>query len=150
MVCLGNICRSPMAAVVLDAMVSEAGLDDRIEVTSAGTAGWHLGDQMDPRAATTLHAAGYDPTRHRARQFDANWFDRDLVLVMDASNRADVVALGGRPGQVRMFRSFDPEGGPDAEVPDPWYGGQQGFDDVLEMVERTNRALLTEVGAQLR
>ena len=148
MVCLGNICRSPMAAVVLDSLLADAGLSDRVEVTSAGTGGWHTGEPMDGRAAATLADAGYDPTAHRARQFDEGWFDRDLLLVMDAQNRSDVEELGGSPGQVRMFRSFDPAGGPDTEVPDPWYGGQAGFDDVLTMVERTNRVLVAEL-AQL-
>lgn len=73
----------------------------------------------------------------------------DLVLVMDTTNRDDVAALGGEPGQVRMFRSFDPDGGPAAEVPDPWYGEQQGFDDVLTMVERTNRALVAKLRTRL-
>jgi protein-tyrosine phosphatase len=146
-VCLGNICRSPMAAVVLAAKVRAAGLDDRVEVTSAGTGDWHVGQPMDDRAAATLAAAGYDPSAHRARQFGATWFDRDLVLVMDARNLADVRALAARhgtarPGQVRRFREFDPLGGPDADVPDPWHGGQEGFDEVLATVERTSAALV--------
>jgi protein-tyrosine phosphatase len=148
-VCLGNICRSPMAAVVLERRLVEAGLAGRVEVTSAGTGDWHVGEPMDPRSAEALTEAGYDATRHRARQFDASWFDRDLVLVMDATNRADVERLGGRPGQVRMFRSFDPEGGPNAEVPDPWYGGRRGFDEVLATVERTAAALVEELRTHL-
>ena len=71
LVCLGNICRSPMAHVVLEQRLAEAGLDDRVEVASSGTGGWHVGDPMDERAAATLAAAGYDPSRHRARQYDA-------------------------------------------------------------------------------
>ena len=142
LVCLGNLCRSPMAAVVLQQLIEEAGLDDRVEVTSAGTGGWHTGEPMDDRAAATLRDAGFDPSDHRASLFDAGWFDRDLVLVMDASNLADVRALGGDDHRVLLFRAFDPEGGPDAEVPDPWYGGRQGFDDVLAMVTRTNRVLV--------
>jgi protein-tyrosine phosphatase len=150
-VCLGNICRSPMAAVVLRRRLEDAGLGEAVEVTSAGTGGWHVGEPMDSRAAATLGTAGYDPTSHRARQFDGGWFDRDLLLVMDAQNHADVVALSAeaRPGQVRLFRSFDPLGGDDAEVPDPWYGGQRGFDDVLAMVERTSDRLVEELGKTL-
>ena len=145
LVCLGNICRSPMAAVVLQQLVDEAGLGDQVEVTSAGTGDWHTGEPMDDRAAATLREAGLDPSSHRARHFDVAWFDRDLLLVMDASNLADVRALGGDDERVLMFRAFDPEGGPDAEVPDPWYGGRRGFDDVLAIVSRTGEALVREL-----
>ncbi len=151
-VCLGNICRSPMAHVVLEARVAEAGLADRVEVVSSGTAGWHVGKPMDPRAAATLSAAGYDPSRHRARQFDAGWFaDVDLVLVMDAANRSDVLALAERPeqpGQVAMFRDFDPDD-PGADVPDPYYGGDDGFQEVLAMVERSTSRLVALLAEQL-
>lgn len=146
LVCLGNICRSPMADVVLESQLAEAGVDD-VEVSSSGTGDWHVGQPMDERAAATLSAAGYDPTRHRARTFTADWFDQqDLILTMDASNHADVLALARddeHRAKVRMFRSFDPEAdAPDAEVPDPWYGGPEGFDEVLEMVERTTREIV--------
>jgi protein-tyrosine phosphatase len=134
-VCLGNICRSPMAHVVLERRLTDAGLGDDVVVTSAGTAGWHTGKPMDPRAAASLTAAGYDPTRHRAQQYAASWTDtHDLVLVMDDSNLADV---GGRTDRVAMFRDFDPDD-PGAEVPDPYYGGHDGFEEVLAMVERTS------------
>jgi protein-tyrosine phosphatase len=153
-VCLGNICRSPMAAVVLSEKVRAAGLADRVEVTSAGTGDWHVGGPMDRRAAATLAAAGYDPSGHRAQQFVADWFDRDLVLVMDSQNLVDVQELAAegrlRPGQVRRFRVFDPLGGPDDDVPDPWTGGQEGFDEVLATVERTSEALVEELGRLLR
>lgn len=142
LVCLGNICRSPMAAVVLRQLLEEAGLADRVEVTSAGTGTWHLGEAMDERAAATLRDAGFEPTGHVASHFDSGWLDRDLVLVMDASNLADVRALGGDDERVCLFRTFDPEAGANAEVPDPWHGGRQGFDDVLAMVTRTDRVLV--------
>ncbi|WP_104105398.1 low molecular weight protein-tyrosine-phosphatase [Nocardioides sp. 616] len=139
LVCLGNICRSPMAHVVLADQVAAAGLDDRVEVVSAGTAGWHVGEPMDERAAATLARAGHDPTRHRARQFEPDWHqDCDLVLVMDRSNLADV---GGETPRVRLFRAFDPEN-PGGEVPDPYYGGEQGFTEVMSMVERTSTHLV--------
>ncbi len=94
LVCLGNICRSPTAHVVLEQRLADAGLADRVEVASSGTGGWHVGNPMDSRAAATLSAAGYDPSRHRARQYDASWpAAYDLVLVMDEANLADV---GGR------------------------------------------------------
>lgn len=139
LVCLGNICRSPTAHVVLESRLVAAGLDALVEVGSSGTGGWHVGNRMDPRAAATLAGAGYDPTRHRARQYDATWPEAyDLVLVMDAANLADV---GGRTPRVRMFRDFDPVD-PGADVPDPYYGGDDGFEEVLAMVERTSDAIV--------
>ena len=145
LVCLGNICRSPTAHVVLDSRLADAGLADRVEVASAGTGGWHVGNPMDPRAAATLTAAGYDASRHRARQYDATWPETyDAVLVMDATNLADV---GGRTDRVGLFRDFDPAD-PGAAVPDPYYGGPDGFEEVLAMVERTSDAIATAlVGA---
>lgn len=146
LVCLGNICRSPMADVVLEAKLHDAGADD-VEVTSSGTGDWHVGEPMDQRAARTLSDAGYDPTRHRAQTFTTDWFDRnDLILAMDSANFADIVALAPRPEdaeKVRLYRSFDPAAvSTQAEVPDPWYGGPDGFDDVLQIVERTSTEIV--------
>lgn len=139
LVCLGNICRSPTAHVVLESRLADAGLDDRVEVGSSGTGGWHVGDPMDSRAAATLSGAGYDPTRHRAQQYDATWPEAyDLVLVMDEANLSDV---GGRTERIGLFRDFDPVD-PGAEVPDPYYGGADGFEEVLTMVERTSDAIV--------
>jgi len=141
LVCLGNICRSPMADVVLSARVEEAGLAAAVEVASCGTGGWHVGDPMDQRAAATLTGAGYDASRHRARQFDPTWLDEhDLVLAMDRSNLADVSPTAGTE-RVRLFRDFDPVD-PGGEVPDPYYGGPAGFEEVLTMVERTAAAIV--------
>ncbi|MCW2786619.1 MAG: protein-tyrosine-phosphatase [Marmoricola sp.] len=147
-VCLGNICRSPTAEVVLTELVDAAGLE--VTVESCGTGGWHVGESMDPRAARALADAGYDPSRHRARQFGPSWFDHDLILAMDAANLADVLAVlpADRHQRVRLFRSYDPEvpaGGPVPDVPDPWYGGPQGFADVLAMVERSGEVLVREL-----
>jgi protein-tyrosine phosphatase len=143
LVCLGNICRSPMADVVLQQRLEEAGLD--VEVVSAGTADYHIGSPMDRRAAATLQAAGYDPTRHHAKQFDPAWFDDcDLVLAMDEENLAALLPLAGpRRDKVRLFREFDPAG--PGEVPDPYYGGDEGFAEVLEIVERTADALVADL-----
>lgn len=146
LVCLGNICRSPMAHVVLEARLAEGGLADAVTVTSSGTGGWHEGKPMDPRAAATLESAGYDPSRHRARTFDAGWHDdHDLVLAMDASNLRDV---GGPSERVRLFRDFDPEE-PGGEVPDPYYGGGPGFEEVLRMVQRTSTSLVAALRREL-
>jgi protein-tyrosine phosphatase len=150
LVCLGNICRSPIAHVVLEHRLAEAGLDDRIEVTSAGTGGWHTGEPMDRRAAAVLTDAGYDPSRHVARRFTIDWFaDHNLILAMDASNHADIVEVSpdvASVHKVQMFRDFDPEATErDNGVPDPWYGGADGFRFVLTMVERTVEALVAEL-----
>lgn len=154
-VCLGNICRSPMADVVLNDRLRRAGLDAAVEVVSAGTGGWHVGGPMDDRAAALLTERGYDATRHRARQFEPDWFeDVDLVLAMDSANYADLAGLRGvRPvTNLRMFRDFDPlarETG-DREVPDPYFGGDDGFTVVLEMIERTSDALVEVLHQSLR
>jgi protein-tyrosine phosphatase len=151
-VCLGNICRSPMADVVLNDRLRAAGLADAVDVVSAGTGGWHVGGPMDERAAALLSAHGYDPTRHRAQQFAASWLDDcDLVLTMDRSNFADVAAMGPHT-RVRMFRDFDPgaEAGDDRDVPDPYFGGDDGFADVLATIERTADALVSALAGTLR
>jgi len=153
LVCLGNICRSPMADVVLGARLAAAGLDDEVLVESAGTGHWHVGDPMDRRAAALLTTHGYDASRHRARQLDPAWFDRaDLVLAMDADNLEDVRGLAADAGVVdpvsvvRLFRDLDPAAtAADRDVPDPYYGGDDGFAVVLAMVERTSDALVGEL-----
>lgn len=152
LVCLGNICRSPIADVVLNRLIDEArarGTALDVEVTSAGTGDWHVGRPMDERAAAVLRASSYDPSRHRARQFGPPWFEHDLVLAMDHHNLADIRAQlpTDRHDRVLLFRSFDPEvAGSDGtdvpDVPDPYYGGADGFHDVLAMVERTAAVLV--------
>ena len=149
-VCLGNICRSPMAQVVLEDRLERAGLADRVEVVSAGTGNWHVGEPMDRRAAATLSAAGYDPTRHVAQTFSTDWYaEHDLLLAMDASNRADMADQAPTVEaleRLRMFREFDPESSEgDDEVPDPWYGGSEGFAEVLAMVERTADEIVARI-----
>lgn len=149
LVCLGNICRSPMADVVLQERLSDAGLDDRVVVASCGTGDWHVGDPMDRRAAATLTGAGYDATRHRAQQLDGSWFDRfDLLLAMDRSNLKDLLASTSHPDRAMLFRSFDPVD-PGGEVPDPYYGGDDGFQEVLSMVERTTDVLVATLVQEL-
>jgi len=152
LVCLGNICRSPMAHVVLADKLAAAGLDPDVEVVSAGTGDWHVGNPMDRRAAALLTAHGYDASRHRASLFERDWFDTaDLVLAMDAANLSDLATLHSHdavdPARLRMFRDFDPRstGDHDREVLDPYYGGDDGFEAVLAMVERTSDALVGSV-----
>ena len=155
-VCLGNICRSPIAEAVLRALVADAGLGDRIAVSSAGTAEWHIGRPADERTIDVLARNGYDGSSHRARQFEKDWFDRhDLVLALDRSNLADLQALAA-PDQaaphhvdkVRLLMSFDPAAGV-TDVPDPYYGGPEGFDQALALIEGACRGVLDHVVAQL-
>ena len=147
-VCLGNICRSPMASVILGELVGSAGLADKVEVASCGTGTWHVGEQMDSRAAAQLRAAGYDASAHRARTYDPTWLENDLVLAMDAQNLADITEGRGSDDRVRMFRSFDPLADPDdLDVPDPFYAGDESFGQVLGIVERTCRQILDELQA---
>jgi protein-tyrosine phosphatase len=152
LVCLGNICRSPMADVVLTDRVESAGLAGVVTVDSCGTGDWHTGQPMDPRAAATLSAHDYDPSRHRARLFEPSWLEEhDLVLAMDEQNLADVLAAdpAADRDRVRLFRDFDPVG-TGGEVPDPYYGGDAGFEEVLGMVERTSIALVSALQETLR
>ena len=146
LVCLGNICRSPMAEVVLRSLLEDAGLTDRVEVVSSGTGDWHVGDPMDRRAAATLAAHGYDGSAHRAQQFHPSWLDDcDVVLPMDASNLAEVGR--GTDGRVLLFRDLDPRADAgDRDVPDPYYGQDDGFERVLGIVRRT----AAEIVEQLR
>lgn len=151
-VCMGNICRSPMAEVVMRSMVRDAGLEDQIELSSAGTGGWHVGDRADERARATLARRGYDAESHRARQFAAHWFDEnDLVLAVDESTYSMLQSLDSEQAaeKLRLLREFDPMADGDLDVPDPYYGGQRGFDNVLDMVERSCRGLLEHVRTQV-
>jgi len=149
-VCLGNICRSPIGEVVLTELVDRAGLADEVEVVSAGTGDWHVGNPMDRRAAEVLAAHGYDPTRHRAKLFESSWFDEcDLILAMDRANLREISALDtpdqstDEPVRLRMFRDFDPSADDEnRDIPDPYFGGDEGFASVLAMAERTASAIV--------
>ncbi|MFE3164592.1 low molecular weight protein-tyrosine-phosphatase [Streptomyces sp. NPDC059224] len=147
-VCTGNICRSPMAESVFRARIAEAGLADRVEVDSAGTGGWHEGDGADPRTVRVLQGHGYDGD-HTARQFQASWFDRlDLVIALDAGHLKALRRLAPTEEdarKVRLLRSYDPDAVGDLDVPDPYYGGMDGFEECLEMVEAAGEGLLAAV-----
>ena len=144
-VCLGNICRSPLAEGLFQQKVNDAGLADRVEVDSAGTGGWHVGAPPDRRMTATASKRGVDLSRLQARQLDrADLDDFDHVFVMDKSNLHDTLALdpdGDHGTRVRLFREFDPEPG-DYQVPDPYYGGPDGFEHVYAIADRTTGAIL--------
>jgi protein-tyrosine phosphatase len=153
-VCLGNICRSPIAEVVMRSKVAAAGLADRIVVDSAGTGDWHVGGPADERTIETLRAHGYDDGGHTARQFKADWFDEvDLVVAMDSKNLQSLrwLASDDQVQKIVRLRSFDPASrGGDLDVPDPYYGGADHFAEVLGMVEAACDGLLDHVRSLLR
>jgi protein-tyrosine phosphatase len=151
-VCLGNICRSPLAQGVFEYIVKQQGFDEKIEISSAGTGNWHVGKPPDPRMQATAKQHGVT-MKSRARQFVAEDFDRlDLVLAMDRSNEEDLRRMCRSPAaekKLRLFRSFDPESKGGEDVPDPYYGGIDGFDTVFQIVHRTCPEILKYIVAEL-
>lgn len=149
-VCMGNICRSPTAEAVFRKCVQDAQLDDRISIDSAGTGDWHVGKRPDQRSCLAAAKRGYDLSALRARQVVEDDFRRfDLILAMDHDNLERLQAL--RPsdsrGELDLFlRRY--QLGEDV-VPDPYYGGDEGFERVLELVEKASAALLAEIRGRL-
>lgn len=144
-VCLGNICRSPLAKAVFRDKVRDAGLEDHFEIISSGTAGYHVGQTADDRMRKTAKRNGLSLEDHRASQFEADDLANfDHIFVMDRSNLNDVLGLDAGndyENKVRLFREFDPQPG-DYEVPDPYHGGRKGFERVFDIVDRTSEVLL--------
>lgn len=150
-VCLGNICRSPTAEGVFRHLVDEAKLGHAFEIDSAGTAGYHSGEPPDSRARAAGKRAGI-PISGRGRQFKAADFSRfDYVIAMDAANLTELQALAPSAEarqKLRLMRSFDPAAAVGAPIPDPYYGSERDFDDVLELCRIACRHLLAEIRAQ--
>ncbi|RRO19208.1 low molecular weight phosphotyrosine protein phosphatase [Saccharopolyspora rhizosphaerae] len=146
-ICTGNICRSPMAALIFSEELRRAGLDSQVRVSSAGTGPWHVGEPADPRTEKVLAANDY-PTDHVAAQVDERHLSADLLVAMDESHLRAVRRLADDPDKVRLLRSFDPDAD-GTEVPDPYYGGPNGFEEVLAMVEAAMPGLLAHVREQL-
>ncbi len=143
-VCLGNICRSPMAEGVFRHLVREAGLEDRFDIDSAGTGAWHVGEPPDARSSEAAARHGIDLDGH-ARQVQPVDLERfDHVIAMDRENLADLRSIQERSGgraSLHLLREFDPTGRGD-DVPDPYYDGARGFETVYRMVHRSCEALL--------
>ncbi|MEZ0150831.1 MAG: low molecular weight protein-tyrosine-phosphatase [Candidatus Reddybacter sp.] len=149
-VCLGNICRSPTAHAVFEKRVAEQGLASQIHIDCAGTGDWHLGKQPDPRTLLAGQQRGYDLSHLRARQVRAADFDLfDYILAMDGKNLANLQQLQPRHfgGTLSLFLPFG-QGSID-EVPDPYAGGAEGFEQVLDMVELAAEGLLAHLRAEL-
>lgn len=138
-VCSGNICRSPIAGLVLEERLRRAGLADQVRVSSAGTGSWHVGEPAQPHARAVLARAGY-PTAHSARQIGGEQWDADLLVALDSGHQRALLRRVP-PERVRLLRSFDPSAdGPD--VPDPYGGPVEDFEEVLAMVEAAVPGLL--------
>jgi protein-tyrosine phosphatase len=145
-VCLGNICRSPIAEVVLRSLLAEEpALRDRVAVSSAGTGDWHVGGPMDPGSAAVLTARDLDPTTHRAQQMTVDLVgDFDLLVGLDTRNVAALEEMVGdrRRPLVALLRDFDPDGEPGESVPDPYGGDAEDFETVYAQVEAACRGLI--------
>jgi protein-tyrosine phosphatase len=149
-VCMGNICRSPTAEGVMRRLLEDAGLDDRVEVESAGTGGWHVGEPPDERATLAARRRGITLSG-AAQQVTPGDFRRfDLLIALDRANLRELLALApdeDAAEKVRLLREFDPAADGDLDVPDPYYGGDRGFETVLDMVEAACRGLIDELRA---
>jgi protein-tyrosine phosphatase len=148
-VCLGNICRSPVAEGILLHLVAQAGQSERFLIESAGTGAYHVGEEPDPRSMATARARGVH-LPSRARQFEASDFVRfDYVLAMDAQNQRHLLALApddAARARIHLLRSFDTESPQGAGVPDPYYGEDDGFERVFEICHAACSGFLARVG----
>jgi protein-tyrosine phosphatase len=147
-VCMGNICRSPTAEGVMRSLLREEGLEDEIEIDSAGTGGWHAGDPPDARATEAAARRGI-VLEGAARQVRPSDFEEyDLLLAADRENLYDLREIAPSEEareKVRLLRSFDPASRGDLDVPDPYFGGADGFEEVLDLVQAACRGLLEDV-----
>jgi len=143
-VCLGNICRSPLAEVVVQGVADERGLSDVFHFESAGTGDWHIGHGADKRSAATALQHGLNLANHRAQQITSrNIHDWDVFVAMDQANKLDLLAMGAKEEQVVMMRAFESENQSYVQdVPDPYYGGAHGFEDAFQMLKRNADGLL--------
>jgi protein-tyrosine phosphatase len=147
-VCLGNICRSPLAEGVFRHVLDEEGISDRFKVDSAGTGSWHVGESPDHRSVRSAATHGVTLSGHSRPVQPEDFRQFEYIVAMDQSNLSHLQEyLDGVGGEAALYllREFDPEGGPGAEVPDPYYGGPNGFEDVYDMVDRSCRGLLAHI-----
>jgi protein-tyrosine phosphatase len=150
-VCLGNICRSPTAEGVMRALVRDAGMEEEIEVDSAGTGAWHVGNPPDPRATAAAQQRGIALAGAARQVRPGDFAEFDLILAMDRANLHDLRSVApdaSAAAKVRLLREFDPAADGDLDVPDPYYGGPGGFDEVLDLVHAACASLLQQLQAQ--
>lgn len=145
-VCLGNICRSPTAEGVFQKKISEAGLADRVQLDSAGTGHWHVGKAPDARAREAAASRGYELAHLRARQVTEEDFHQfDYVLAMDHANLSDLRTMQPENSRARLALFLEYGDGDTDEVPDPYYGGDAGFERVLDLIEDASDGLILDV-----
>ncbi len=150
-VCMGNICRSPTAEGVFRKLVEEAGLAGQVEIDSAGTHAYHVGEPPDTRAQAAARRRGVDLSPLRGRQAVAEDIQRfDYVLVMDEENLDNLLSIcpSGLEEKIELFMEYAADGQP-REVPDPYFGGNAGFDRVLDMIEAASQGLLDDIRQRL-
>lgn len=149
-VCLGNICRSPSAEGVFRTLVEQAGLADQLDIDSCGTGHWHIGKSPDARAQEAARRRGIDISGLRARQFSPEDLDRfDYVLVMDHQNLADIKDVWHQNGGTRPVLFLEYGSSLQDEVPDPYYGGADGFEVVLDLIHEAGEGLLADIRRRL-
>ena len=152
-VCLGNICRSPTAEGIFIHISSKEGLKSSLSIDSAGTGGWHVGELADARSRSEAARRGV-MLHSRSRKFRSKDFqDFDLILAMDGSNLRNILRLAQSDAdrsRVHLLRDFDPTARPGSDVPDPYYGGENGFAEVFDICERACQGLLAEVQKRLQ
>ncbi|MBC8332037.1 MAG: low molecular weight phosphotyrosine protein phosphatase [Anaerolineae bacterium] len=144
-VCLGNIVRSPLAESMFRHLAEQAGLGHKYEVDSAGTSGWHVGEEPDRRMRRVAAEHGFRYTGRSRQVTKRDFLEFDWIIAMDASNHADLSRLADSEAarlKIRLMREFDPQGSPNDPVPDPYYGGIDGFEEVFQIVERSCLGLL--------
>jgi protein-tyrosine phosphatase len=151
-VCLGNICRSPTAEGVMRALVAQAGLEDSIEIDSAGTGAWHVGSPPDERATEAANTRGVTLAGSARQVKPTDFKDFDVLVAMDSANLRDLRALAQgdeERAKVRLLREFDPAsaGSGDLDVPDPYYGAGDGFAKVFDLVHAACEGLLAQIQA---
>ncbi|MDX8397483.1 MAG: low molecular weight protein-tyrosine-phosphatase [Mariprofundaceae bacterium] len=142
-VCLGNICRSPLAEVVVQGQAQDLGLSDLFDFSSAGTGDWHIGKGADPRSAATALQYGLDLSQHKAQQITSAKLQQwDWFIAMDQDNYRNLLAMGVNSERLLMMRQFESDHDVVADVPDPYYGGEAGFEDAYQMLKANAVQLL--------
>lgn len=146
-VCLGNICRSPLAHGIFQHLVDQAELTSQFHIDSCGTGDWHVGNPPDPRSIQTAALYNIDITSQRARQFDPSTdIERFThIIPMDASNKNNLIKLGAPESKLTLMRTYDPTLNKPQDVPDPYYGGDDGFEKVYQMLTRSCSTMLNTI-----